>query len=171
MIINKNLKKELIDYLSTNDLEKVCVILTKMFKGHQLEEINNEIEKLNFPTKFYEMLNGLLNDTGNVYLKNTKLNNEDAFVQIQNIMKTLCYDNGLPLSGLNYPKENPTEENDFFNHYDREQDFWGFYNEFSIYEFVIKDNEIFMVLDLTINELKEILDKEYSGSSWEHDFD
>lgn len=170
MFANKNLKKEIIDYLSTNDLEKVCVVLTKMFKNRQLEEISDEIEELNFPTKFYEMLNEILNNTGNIYLKNTELNNEDAFVQIQNIMKTLCYDNGLPLSGLNYPKENPIEENDYFNHYDRDQDFWGFYNEFSICEFVTKDDEIFIVINLTIDELKEILDKEYSGSNWEHDF-
>ena len=149
MIMNKNLKKEIINYLSTNDLEKVCVVLTKMFKNRQLEEISDEIEELNFPTKFYEMLNEILNNTGNIYLKNTELNNEDAFVQIQKIMKTLCYDNGLPLSGLNYPKENPTEENDFFSHYDRDQDFWGFYNDVPIYNFTTNGKDIFTIVDFS----------------------
>jgi hypothetical protein len=107
---------------------------------------------------------------GNVLLKGTRPGKADAFMRIYNIMETLHYDNGLPLSGYNYPEENPTEWNDYFDHYDRDQDFWGFYYDEEIYNFVTDGKDIYMRVNISLSDLRDYLINAYSGASWDHDF-
>lgn len=85
----------------------------------------------------------------------------DLLGTIDEIMRTLHYDNGKPLT---------TDEYSYFDHYDRDQDFWGFGVDCAIKEFIIMGNEIAVVVDLTKRKLRSILKNDYDGSSWEHDF-
>lgn len=76
-------------------------------------------------------------------------------------METLHYDNGKPLS---------CDEYDYFEHYDRDQDFWGFYEDIIIYDFVTDGEKLYTRMDLSFEELRKLLTEYYDGASWEHDF-
>lgn len=87
---------------------------------------------------------------------------EDAFGVIIDIMETLHYDNGKPLVGDDY---------NYFDQYDRDQDFWGFYEDEVIDHFELdKDGNLMQILVMTKEELKDSLTMTYDGASWEHDF-
>ena len=159
---------ELTEALS-NDLNKACKILTKIFKGATVEDARGIYEELmeselNCP-EIEDCFYGC-----SLLLKRTKPNSRDAFARFYDIMETLHYDNGLPLSGYNYPKDKPTEWNDYFTHYDRDQDFWSFYESETIYNFVTDGKSLFIRVDLSLAELKDELIYLYDGASWDHDF-
>ena len=97
---------------------------------------------------------------GEIYLYDVK--DEDAFSVITDIMETLHYDNGKPLS---------CDEYDYFDQYDRDQDYWSFYEDVVIDHFELdKDGNVIQVVVMTKEELTDILTDWYDGSSWEHDF-
>lgn len=163
-------ENELAEALSY-DYKKACVILTKIFKGVTTGDAYNFFGKLVARSEKYLELSNCFTSVNNMILKGTRPNSTDATMQISNIMETLHYDNGLPLTGYNYPKDNPTQWNDFFSHYDRDQDFWGFYWDEEIYNFATDGKDIFMRVDWTLAELRDYLLDAYSGASWDHDFD
>lgn len=76
-------------------------------------------------------------------------------------MKTLSYDNGEPLV---------SDENDYFEHYDRSQDVFEYYNDVEIYDFITDGENLYIRVDMSLEELKEKLTNEYDGASYEHDF-
>ena len=77
-------------------------------------------------------------------------------------METLHYDNGKPLI---------CDEYDYFEQYDRDQDFWGYYEGEVISHFELdKDGNLMQVLVMTKEELTDALTIAYDGASWEHDF-
>ena len=87
---------------------------------------------------------------------------KNGFAVINDIMETLHYDNGKPLSCKDY---------DYFDHYDRDQDFWGFYEDELIDHFELdKDGNLIIVMVMNKEELTDKLTDMYDGSSWEHDF-
>ena len=161
---------ELAEALHT-DLNKACDILTKIFQGTTVGELQDLYEQLNESGNDYSLINDCFCGCDKVLLKGTKPGSPDAWVRISEIMETLHYDNGLPLTGYNYPKDNPTEWNDYFEHYDRDQDFWGFYWDEEIYNFCTDGKEIYMRIDYSLSDLRDCLIDGYDGASWEHDFD
>ena len=87
---------------------------------------------------------------------------EDGYSCIDNIMRTLHYDNGKPLT---------TDDYNYFEHYDRDQDFWGFYNDELVDHFELdKDGNLICVMIMSEEDLRDYLTEMYDGSSWEHDF-
>ena len=97
---------------------------------------------------------------GEIYLYDVK--DEDAFSVITDIMETLHYDNGKPLV---------CDEYNYFDQYDRDQDFCGLYEGDVIDHFELdKDGNLMQILARTKEELKDSLTMAYDGASWEHDF-
>ena len=167
----RNIEKyadELTNALS-NDLNKACNILTKLFKGMTIGDTMEIIDGLTESGVDCSLINDCVYGC-QILLKGTRPGTNDAYMRISNIMETLHYDNGLPLSGLNYPEENPTQWNDYFEHYDRDQDFWGFYWDEEIYNFATDGKEIFLRVDVSLADLRDYLIEAYSGASWNHDF-
>lgn len=161
--------EELADAL-TNDLNKACKILTKIFKGVTTGDAMNLFDELKEGGMDCSLLEDCFKSVGNMILKGTREGSDDAHMRLSGIMETLHYDNGLPLSGLNYPEEDPTEWNDYFGHYDRDQDFWGFYDDEEIYNFTTDGKDIFMRVNLSLADLRTYLTDAYDGVSWDHDF-
>ena len=149
-------------------------------KEGQLKIINNELAGVemsvlinlsdfidlpeDFNHKVFELLDKLHNDVnsiGNIFLKDR--DDLDANSCIDEIMETLHYDNGKPLT---------TDEYNYFDHYDRDQDRLGFItDEVKVDHFKLNsDSEFCVVLNMTYENLKDELTLEYDGSSWEHDF-
>ena len=159
-----------INDLITADLKETCKILNKIFKGVTILDAIEMSDELEECGKNYSLIKDCLMGCNNTLLKYTKPHSDDAYSRLSNIMGTLHYDNGLPLTGYNYPEDNPTEWNDYFEHYDRDQDFWSFYNDYEIYNFVTDGKEIFMKINCSLSELKDYLTTMYDGASWDHDF-
>ena len=156
---------ELEDALS-NDLNKACKILTKIFKGATMYDMMHVFDEC-------EIDLALIEDCvygGRTLLKGTRSFDNDAYGKIYDIMETLHYDNGLPLSGYNYPEDNPTEWNDYFEHYDRDQDFGEFFLDEAIYSFVTDGQYIHIKVDLSFADLRDCLVASYDGADWDHDF-
>ena len=97
----------------------------------------------------------------NTLLKNNIDKNIDAYSQIQDIMSDLRYDNGQPLIN---------EEYNYFDFYDRQQDFDDFFLDTLIYDFVVIEDELYIRMNMDLEELKETLTNMYDGSSYDHDF-
>ena len=102
-----------------------------------------------------------INTTGLTLLRDGKIGDPSAHMQIKNIMKTLHYDNGEPLS---------TDEYDYFDHFDRYQDFGGFFEDELIYDFITDGKDLYVRIDMSFDELEEQLRYTYDGASWDHDF-
>lgn len=168
-IMLEKYKNDLTEALS-NDLNKACKILTKIFKGVTTGEAINLLDELKARGVDCPLLRDCFTLADNIILKGTRAGSTDATGQISNIMETLHYDNGLPLSGYNYPEDNPTEWNDYFSHYDRDQDLWGFWWDEEIYNFTTDGKEIFMRVNWSFADLRSYLIDAYSGVSWNHDF-
>ena len=95
-----------------------------------------------------------------VFLYDVK--DEDAYGVIIDIMATLHYDNGKPLV---------SDEYNYFDQYDRDQDFWGYYEGEVIDHFELdKNGNLMQILVMTKEDLTESLTVSYDGASWEHDF-
>ena len=110
--------------------------------------------------EFWSAIQESLSDAGSIFLYDVK--DKNGFAVINDIMETLHYDNGKPLSCNDY---------DYFDHYDRDQDFWGFYEDELIDHFELdKDGNVIQVMVMTKEELTDKLTDMYDGSSWEHDF-
>ena len=92
---------ELTEALS-NDLNKACKILTKIFKGVTTGGAINLLDELEESGVDCSLLNDCFKSVNKLILKGTRAGSTDATMQISNIMETLHYDNGLPLSGYNY---------------------------------------------------------------------
>ena len=121
------------------------------------ELIDEEVSKkfIDFWEDFLEQLH----DADSIVLSDTK---ESGFTVIEEVMKTLHYDNGQPLV---------TDKYSYFDNYDRDQDFWGFFEDEVIDHFELdKNGNLLIVLELTRPELEDSLKQMYDGSSYEHDF-
>lgn len=125
-----------------------------------IEENSGSSQEEQEAVEFWNIVRESLFDAGSLFLYDVK--DEDGYSVINDIMETLHYDNGKPLS---------YGDHSYFDHYDRDQDFWGFYEDELIDHFELdKDGNLIRVLVKTEEELKELLTELYDGSSWEHDF-
>ena len=110
--------------------------------------------------EFWSAVREVTTDTDSIFLYDVK--DRNAFIVIYDIMETLHYDNGKPLI---------CDEYDYFEHYDRDQDFWGYYEGEVISHFELdKDGNLMQILVMTKEELTDALTMDYDGASWEHDF-
>ena len=110
--------------------------------------------------EFWTAVQEVTTDAGSIFLYDVK--DEDAYIVITDIMETLHYDNGKPLV---------CDEYNYFDNYDRDQDFWGYYEGEVISHFELdKDGNLMQILVMTKEDLKDSLTMAYDGASWEHDF-
>ena len=110
--------------------------------------------------KFWSTVQESMSYTGSLFLYDVR--DKDGYSSINDIMETLHYDNGEPLTCDDY---------NYFDHYDRDQDFWGFYEDELIDHFELdKNGNIIQIMVMNKDELTDILTDMYDGSSWEHDF-
>ena len=110
--------------------------------------------------EFWSAIQEVTTDAGSIFLYDVK--DEDAYMVITDIMETLHYDNGKPLV---------CDEYNYFDNYDRDQDYWGYYEGEVISHFELdKDGNLMQILVMTKEDLTDSLTDAYDGASWEHDF-
>ena len=161
----KNGKFEKKDLVSLNEFYKNNGAMTvEDFKNMVYElaewsEGDSEVDKKD--VEFWNAMREVTTTADSLFLYDVK--DEDAFGVIIDIMGTLHYDNGKPLVGDDY---------NYFDNDDREQDFWGFYEDAIISHFELdKNGNLMQILVMTKEELKDLLTDAYDGASWEHDFE
>lgn len=138
--------------MTTDDFRNMVDELAEWSEGES-EEDKEDVE-------FWNAVRETTTAADSIFLYDVK--DKDAFIVIMDIMETLHYDNGKPLVGDDY---------NYFDQYDRDQDFWGFYEGEVIDHFELdKDGNLMQILVMTKKELTDILTKWYDGASWEHDF-
>ena len=121
-------------------------------------EGESEVDKED--VEFWNALREVAMDADSIFLYDVK--DEDAYGVIIDIMATLHYDNGKPLVGDDY---------NYFDQYDRDQDFWGYYEGEVIDHFELDAvGNLMQILAMTKEDLTESLTMNYDGASWEHDF-
>lgn len=110
--------------------------------------------------EFWTAVQEVTTDAGSIFLYDVK--DEDAYSVITDIMETLHYDNGKPLV---------CDEYNYFDNYDRDQDYWGYYEGEVISHFELdKNGNLMQILVMTKEDLTDALTEAYDGASWEHDF-
>ena len=110
--------------------------------------------------EFWNAVQEVTTDADSIFLYDVK--DEDAYSVITDIMETLHYDNGKPLV---------CDEYNYFDNYDRDQDYWGYYEGEVISHFELDEiGNLMQILVMTKEDLKDSLTMAYDGASWEHDF-
>ena len=161
----KNGKFEKKDLVSLNEFYKNNGAMTvEDFKNmaNELAEWSkgdSEVDKKD--VEFWNAMREVTTTADSLFLYDVK--DEDAYSVIIDIMGTLHYDNGKPLVGDDY---------NYFDNYDRDQDFWGFYEDAIISHFELdKNGNLMQILVMTKEELKDLLTDAYDGASWEQDYE
>ena len=160
----KNGKFEKKDLKALNDFYKNNGTMTcRDFRGmvdEMIEWNEGDSEEDQESIEFWQAVQEVISGADSIFLYDVK--DRNGFTVIYDIMETLHYDNGKPLV---------CDEYDYFDQYDREQDFWGFYEDELIDHFELdKDGNLIQVMVMNKEELTDILTDWYDGSSWEHDF-
>lgn len=163
--------------LDVNNKQEVLKFLNSKFSGMEVEELSELLERtLRRPgnPNQKQVIKLLFDSMGKVEffrLSGDPIDGPDVFLRLREIFKKLHYDNGLPLSGLNFPEQNPTEENDYFEDFDRTDELWSYFDNFPFKEFKFDSKgNLVGILDITYEDLFELCKDEYEGSSWEQDF-
>ena len=142
-----------------DDLNEIYKNNGPMTCGEFVEFVDDEASQSK-NTKFWDVVQESISDTETLFLYDVR--DKDGYSSINDIMETLHYDNGEPLTCDDY---------NYFDHYDRDQDFWGFYEDELIDHFELdKDGNIIQIMVMNKDELTDILTDMYDGSSWDHDF-
>lgn len=139
------------------DKDEMCKRLTKKYRHRPVSDLIFE----DYESDFY---------FGRVFPIDS---DTDVKELLYDFMSTHTYDNGLPLTGLNYPPENPVEEHDYFEHYDRDQDLEevsGLYDEIERVFYDEDNDEVNIVVNMTKEMYETDWFETYQGSSYEHDF-
>lgn len=151
--------------LFVNSMSELAECCTEILRGDNIltieEIVDFLMEQENVESWIIDVLEDVYASSGSVLLRDAKIGDPDGFMQISNIMGTLHYDNGKPLS---------CDEYDYFEHYDRDQDFWGFYADEVIYDFITDGKELYVRVDMSFEELKDYLTDAYDGADYYHDF-
>ena len=138
--------------MTTEDFRDMVDELAEWSEGDS-EEDKETVE-------FWKVVQEVTTDAGSIFLYDVK--DEGAYSVIIDIMETLHYDNGKPLV---------CDEYNYFDQYDRDQDFWGYYEGEVIDHFELdKDGNLMQILVMTKEDLTESFTIAYDGASWEHDF-
>ena len=160
----KNGKFEKKDLDSLNEFYKSIGAMTVEDFRDMVDELaewsEGDSEEDQEAVEFWSAVREVTTDADSIFLYDVK--DRNAFIVIYDIMETLHYDNGKPLI---------CDEYDYFEQYDRDQDFWGYYEGEVIDHFELdKDGNLIQVLVMTKEELTDALTMAYDGASWEHDF-
>ena len=160
----KNGKFEKKDLDSLNEFYKNNGAMTTVDFRDMVDELaewsEGDSEEDKEDVEFWKTVQETTTDVDSIFLYDVK--DKNAFEVIYDIMETLHYDNGKPLSCNDY---------NYFDHYDRDQDFWGFYEDELIDHFELDiDGNLMQILVMTKEELTDKLTDMYDGASWEHDF-
>ena len=156
----KNGKFEKEDLKELNKFYKENGPMTCSEFREMIEDIIENSEETQESVEFWNIVLESLSEVGSLFIYDVK--DEDGYMVINDIMETLHYDNGKPLS---------CDEYDYFDQYDRDQDYWGFYEDELIDHFELdKDGNLILVMVMDKEELTDKLTDMYDGSSWEHDF-
>ena len=160
----KNGKFEKKDLDSLNEFYKSIGAMTvedfRDMVDEMIEWSEGDSEEDQEAVEFWSAVREVTTDADSIFLYDVK--DRNAFIVIYDIMETLHYDNGKPLI---------CDEYDYFEQYDRDQDFWGYYEGEVIDHFELdKDGNLIQVLVMTKEELTDALTMAYDGASWEHDF-
>ena len=127
--------------------------------GEFVEFVDEEADQSKKPG-FWDVVQESISDTESLFLFDIR--DKDGYSSINDIMETLHYDNGEPLTCDDY---------NYFDHYDRDQDLWGFYEDELIDHFELdKNGNLIQIMVMNKDELTDILTDMYDGSSWDHDF-
>ena len=160
----KNGKFEKKDLYSLNEFYKNNGAMTTDDFRNMVDELaewsagDSDVDKED--VEFWTAARDATTDAESIFLYDVK--DEDAFMVITDIMETLHYDNGKPLIGDDY---------NYFDNYDRDQDFWGYYEDAIISHFELdKDGNLMQILVMTKEDLTDFLTDAYDGASWEHDY-
>ena len=138
--------------MTTEDFKDMVDELAEWSEGDS-EEDKEDVE-------FWKIVREVTTDADSLFLYDVK--DEDAYSVITDIMETLHYDNGKPLV---------CDEYNYFDQYDRDQDFWGYYEGEVIDHFELDNlGNLMQILVMTKEDLTESLTMTYDGASWEHDF-
>ena len=138
--------------MTTEDFKDMVDELAEWSEGES-EEDREDVE-------FWKIVREVTTDADSLFLYDVK--DEDAYSVITDIMETLHYDNGKPLV---------CDEYNYFDQYDRDQDFWGYYEGEVIDHFELDNlGNLMQILVMTKEDLTESLTMTYDGASWEHDF-
>ena len=93
--------------------------------------------------EFWSAVQEVTTDAGSIFLYDVK--DEDAYSVITDIMETLHYDNGKPLV---------CDEYNYFDYYDRDQDYWGYYEGEVISHFELDEiGNLMQILVMTKEDL------------------
>lgn len=124
-----------------------------------VEEANNA-NLLNVASNFYSL----------TYSENwlTK-DGKSAYKVLDEAFKQATYDNGKPLSGYNDPND-PAVWHDYFEHYDRDQDYETVFDEDRVIKLAVNNNEVQAYLEFTEAQLINWVKQEYGNSPYDHDF-
>ena len=160
----KNGKFEKKDLYEINEIYKDAGPMTcsdfKDYADDFIEGNDGPSQEEQEAVEFWNIVRESLFDADSLFIYDVK--DKNGFAVINDIMETLHYDNGKPLT---------CDEYDYFDHYDRDQDFWGFYEDELIDHFELdKDGNLIIVMVMNKEELTDKLTDMYDGSSWEHDF-
>ena len=160
----KNGKFEKKDLYSLNEFYKNNGAMTwgdfRSMVDEMAEWSDGDSEEDQESVEFWKAIQEVTSDPGYLFLYDVK--DEDAFSVITDIMETLHYDNGKPLV---------CDEYNYFDQYDRDQDYWGFYEGEVIDHFELdKNGKLMQILVMTKEDLTDSLTDAYDGASWEHDF-
>ena len=160
----KNGKFEKKDLDSLNEFYKNNGAMTvedfkdMVYELAEWSEGESEVDKED--VEFWNAVREATTDAGSLFLYDVK--DEDAYIVIIDIMETLHYDNGKPLV---------CDEYNYFDQYDRDQDFWGYYEGEVIDHFELENwGNLMQILVMTKEDLTDSLTDAYDGASWEHDF-
>ena len=163
--------------LDVNNKQEVIKFLNSKFSGMEVEELKENLEDIFYrpsnpnQKQVIKLLSESMENVEFFRLSGDPIDGPDAFLRLKEVFENLHYDNGLPLSGLNFPEQKPTEENDYFEHFDRIDEFWTYFENFPVKEFKFDSKgNLIGILDITYEDLFELCKDEYEGSSWEDDF-
>lgn len=92
-----------------------------------------------------------------------------AYKVLDEAFKQATYDNGKPLSGYNDPKD-PTVWHNYFEHYDRDQDYATMFDEDRVIKLAVNNNEVQAYFEFTEAQLTAWVKQEYGNSPYDHDF-
>ena len=166
--VDMNDKKSILEYLNQRMFRHITPLDLRQKLDERLSRPGNKHQK-----EVLRLLRDSMDDLSFYRLWNDPVDGPNSFERLEEIFKTLHYDNGLPLTGINYPEQNPTEYNDyFFDHFDRDEDFYTFFEyDYSLISYDFDSNgNLIGKLAVCFDSLKRICTEEYEGSSWDHDF-
>lgn len=165
---------------TANSLKK----LDSLTPRNMINEINARLKRKEWNIlELMELLITEADSAGLSNISNTFQDLEDAanwltsdekpvYDVLDDAFQNTYYDNGKPLTGYNDPND-PNAWNDYFEHYDRDQDYQEFFCGDRVVEVgysVRHGNELKAYFEFSSADLIRYVQAEYGGAEYAHDF-